>query len=327
MAFGNTYSTTSPGSGTLNREDLSDVVTILEPEQTPVYSMASKETATATNPEWGLDELKDPSTGAGGVSEGADVSAFSDQHENKARVFNYTQRFLDTWKVSKEQNLVSSAGGANATTAAGAKAKAARNVKRFVEYALCSDNDRQAENGAGAPYKLRGLGDWIDSSGPADVPASYRTPSASIDSNGASITEAQFNEVLRSMFTVTGAVESITLVAGSTLRQQVSNFTRLQPSSTNQRYQVNEDSSAKKITFAVNIYDSDFGYVSIVNGNPDCLPAADRGYLLPMSLVGIKSLQGMASYELEDQGGGQRGYVDCIETLVVRNPKGLGKIV
>jgi hypothetical protein len=134
MAFGNTYDTTSPGSGAGNREDLSDVVSIVEPESTPVYSLIGKATAKATNPEWTLDKLKDPSTGAGGVSEGVDATAFSDQHAGKAKAFNYTQKFQDTWQVSDFQSSVDSAGGADATTVAGAKSKAMRNVKRFVEY-------------------------------------------------------------------------------------------------------------------------------------------------------------------------------------------------
>ena len=327
MAFGNTFDTTSPGSGTLNREDLSDYVTILEPEETPIYSLANKESATATNPEWGVDQLKDPSTGASGVSEGADVTSFSDQHEDKAKLFNYVQKFQDTWQVSDIQNAVNSAGGANATTVAGAKAKAMRNVKRFVEYALNSDNDRQAETGAGSPYLLRGLGDWIDSAGPADVPSAYRTPSGSIDANGASITEAQFNAVLRTMYENTGYNGGITLFAATTLREQISNFSKINSTTaTENRYVVNEDASEKKISFTVNIFESDFGYVDVVNSNPECAQAQDRGYLLPMDLVGIKSLIGMSSYDLEDQGGGERGYVKCVETLCLKNPKGCGKI-
>ena len=327
MAFGNTYDTTSPGSGVGNREDLSDVVSILEPEQTPVYSLASKATAKATNPEWTLDKLKDPSTGAGGVSEGADVTAFSDQHSGKGKVFNYTQKFQDTWQVTDFQNAVSSAGGANATSVASAKAKAMRNVKRFVEYAVCSDNGRQAEDGSGnSPYLLSGLGDSIHATN-ADYPAGYRTPSASLDTNGASITELQFNGVLLSIFRQTGAAEKLTLFASTALRQQISNFTRLEAGATSQRYALNEDASRKNITFSVQTFQSDFGFVSIVNSNPDCEQANDRGYILNMAYIKILSLVGMSSYELQDQGGGQRGYVKCNETIANLSPLAHGKIV
>ena len=42
MAFSNTYNVTNPGSGVSNREDLTDVLTILAPEETPVLSLANK---------------------------------------------------------------------------------------------------------------------------------------------------------------------------------------------------------------------------------------------------------------------------------------------
>jgi hypothetical protein len=101
---------------------------------------------------------------------------------------------------------------------------------------------------------------------------------------------------------------------------------KLDGAATEQRYTVNEDASAKKITFSVNVFDSDFGFVSIVNSNPDCEQANDRAYILNMNYIGIKSLIGMSSYELEDQGGGRRGYCKCVETLEMGHPGAHGKI-
>jgi hypothetical protein len=49
MAFSNTYDVTNPGSAVSNREDLTDVLTILAPEETPVLSSAQKQRAVATN--------------------------------------------------------------------------------------------------------------------------------------------------------------------------------------------------------------------------------------------------------------------------------------
>lgn len=325
MAFGNTFDTTNPGSGTLNREDLSDDVTTLEPEETPIYSMASKQSATATLPEWGVDRLDDPSNGSSGVVEGIDVPAFTDQHADKAKLSNRTQKFWATWMVSDIQNAVNSAGGASATTSEGAKAKAMRNLKRYVEYSLNSDDTIVAGDGSTAA-KMSGLGDWIATAPTVSVPTNYRTPSGSIDANGAAITEAQFNAVLRTMYQNTGYNGGITCFAATTLREQISNFSKLDPGATSQRYNVNEDSSSKKISFQVNIFQSDFGYVTIVNSNPDCAQAQDRGYLLPMDLIAIKSLIGASSYDLEDKGGGERGFVKCVETLCVKNPLGCGKI-
>ena len=255
MAFSNTYDTTNPGSGVSNREDLSSKVSRVVPEKTPIFSLAPKGKCSATFPEWTVDNLKAPSTMANGISEGADVSSFSDQYENRAKLGNYIQVFRDDWMVSRLQQTAASAGPADV---ANAKAKAFINTKLGVEYAISSDNDRQADTGAGSPYLTRGLGDWIDSSGPSDVPAAFRTPSASIDANGASITEAQLQAVIGGLFSASGEVASTTLVAASGLRTAISGFTRTESSTDKVRtYSVNEDATSKKLTFAVNFFDTD----------------------------------------------------------------------
>ena len=79
MALSDTFSpgltpVTGQGSSISNREDLTDTLTILAPEETPVLSSASKQKANATFVEWTVDSLASPSTD--GITEGADVSSF-----------------------------------------------------------------------------------------------------------------------------------------------------------------------------------------------------------------------------------------------------------
>ena len=70
MALSNTFDTTSPGSAASNREDLSDVLTILAPEETPVLSSLPKVQATATIHEWTVDSLSAPAKVGGCRGEG-----------------------------------------------------------------------------------------------------------------------------------------------------------------------------------------------------------------------------------------------------------------
>lgn len=320
MAFSNTYSTTSPGSAVGNREDLSSVLTILAPEETPLLSLASKKKATATNHEWSADTLASPS--ADGISEGADVTSFDDKFANKARLGNNVQTFRRPYLVSNLQQAVTAA---TPTDIAAAQAKAMRELKRDIEFAIASDNDKSTEDGAGTPYKLRGLGDWIDSAGPSDVPADYRTPAASIHSSG-TLTESAFNGLISSIFTVNGEANSLTLVAGTALRSAISEFTRADTTGNDSTYSVTQSADSKKVTLAVNLYDSDFGIVKVVNGNPSCLPDANRGYLLNTQHYGVAELIPMSATRLENQGGGERGYTDCTLTLVCNHPGAHGKI-
>jgi len=175
MSFSNTFDTTNTGSGVSNREDLTDVLTILAPEETPILSSANKERASATNVEWTVDSLSAPQTA--GIAEGADVTAFTDQFAGRARLGNRVQKFRRDYMVSDMQEAVDSVGPAKI---AQAEAKAIRELKRDIEATLAGTQDSAVENGAGVANALRGLGDWIDSAGPADVPSAFRTPAASI---------------------------------------------------------------------------------------------------------------------------------------------------
>jgi hypothetical protein len=326
MPIATTYQPTAPstssstGSNVGNREDLSSMLTMLEPEQTPITSMASKAKASGVLHEWVIDGLDAPS--ADGINETSDVTSFANKFASRGRLGNYTQIFRKDFLVSDLQNAVSSVGPADV---AQAKAKALREIKRDIEFAVASANDRQAEDGVN-PYKLRGLGDWIDSAGPSDVPAAYRTPSASILT--ATLTEQTLNNALGSIFSETGEMGNLTLVANVALRKVIANFTRAEGATTATAYNINEDAASRKITLSVSLFDTDFGTVRIVNGNPACMPTATTniGYILDPKYLGIGTLLPLESVMLENQGAGERGYVKTACTLICKSPQAHGKI-
>lgn len=323
MAFANTYDTTNPGSAVSNREDLTDILTILAPEETPVLSSASKSKANATFVEWTVDSLSAPVTT--GVAEGADVTSFTDKFSGRARLGNYVQKFRRDFMVSDLQNAVDSVGPAKI---AQAEAKAVREIKRDVEATLCSANDRSAEDGAGTVYSLRGLGDWIDSAGPSDVPSAFRTPAGSIHSSGA-LTESGFNDLITSIYRVTGSTNNLTLVADTALRRVISDYARTSGDTDAVYRQVTQAADSKTIKLSVEMYESDHGMVSIVNMNPDCAPDTvnkDTGYLINPDYYGVAELIGLGSTRLPNLGGGERGYVDTTLTLLVNHPGAHGKI-
>jgi hypothetical protein len=320
MAFSNTFDTTNTGSAVSNREDLLDVISVLAPQETPILSSASKSKATATFVEWTADVLSSPVTT--GIAEGADVTAFSDKFSGRARLGNYVQKFRRDFMVSDLQNAVESVGPAKI---AQAESKAVLEIKRDVEATICSANDRSAEDGAGTVYGLRGFGDWIDSAGPADVPAAYRTPSTSIHASS-TFTETVLNSLITSIYRVNGISNSLTLVADTALRAAVTNFTRAGSANDVRRFNTNDNSIIK---LSVEMYQSDNGYISIVNMNPACAPDTtnkDTGYLLNPEYYGVAELISLGSTRLPNLGGGERGYVDTTLTLVVNHPGAHGKI-
>ena len=331
MAFSNTYDTTNPGSAVSNREDLTDVLSILAPEETPILSSLNKQKANATFVEWTVDSLADPETA--GIREGADVSTFTDKFAGRARLGNYVQKFRRDFQVSDLQEAVDSVGPAKI---AQAEAKSIRELKRDIEATLASANDRAVEDGSSTAYALRGLGDWLDSAGPSDVPAGFRTPAASIytaaEAGTTEFGEEALNDIITSIFEQTGSTNDLMLIADTGLRRVIADFARTSGSSDNSVRNVNYDGGSGQITLRVDMYESDHGMVSIVNGNPSCMPnfggntSNSSGYLINPEYAGIHELIALGSTRLPNQGGGERGYVDCALTLGVYHPQAHGLI-
>ena len=329
MSFSNTFDTTNTGSAVSNREDLTDVLTILAPEETPILSSANKQKASATTVEWTVDTLSAPKTA--GISEGADVTSFTDQFAGRAKLSNRVQKFRRDYMVSDMQEAVDSVGPAKI---AQAEAKAIRELKRDVEATIAGTQDSAIEDGAGTASALRGLGDWLDSAGPADVPVDFRTPGDSIANAGTNFTETQLNTVISSIFKVTGSTNNLMLIADVALRQDISDFARSGYNTTDGSNpgvrSVNYNGESGTIKLSVDLYESDHGVVSVVNANPDCMPTTTpvnyTGYLVNPEYYGIHELIPMGSTRLPNLGGGERGFVDCALTLGVYHPGAHGKI-
>ena len=318
------------------REDIADVLTILEPESCPFVSMANKATASGTFFEVQVDDLS--TANFDGVNEGEDVTAFDNKSANRARIGNYIQKFRRTYAVSDIAELVDTAGVANEFAAS--EAKAVREIKRDLEAAVCSAQDRQADSGA---YKTRGMFKWLGVGGqPSDVPTFAQN--VANDTTGTQ-TEATFNSVLQELYEANGMPGGqLTLIAGPQLKKEISDFAR-QAGGAGFSFSVTQPAESKKITLTVNLYEGDFGNVAIIptlwnlrtSGSVAILPSVflsrtsgsstidgDAGLLIDPEYVAIHTLKAESNSELENQGGGRRGFCDVIAGLACHMPKAHG---
>ena len=261
-----------------------------------------------------------------GVSEGEDVQSFTNQAANRTRLGNYVQKLRRSFMVSDLQQLVDTAGVSNEY--ANAESKAVRELKRDFEAAICSSQDRQAEAGAGTPYKTRGMFKWLGVGGqPSDVPADFQNVA---NDTTATQTETTFNTVLQELYEANGMPGGqLTLIAGPSLKAQISDFSRA-IASVQSTYQVTQTAESKKITLSVNLYDGDFGTVAIVPSvfllrtSGSATVDGDAGLLIDPEYVSVFSLKAESRSELEDQGGGQRGFADLIAGISCDSPKAHG---
>lgn len=338
MAFDNTYTGPPQGSASGNREQLLDLTTVLAPRQAPIYGMLPKQTASADLVEWTVDGLRD-AVADNAVVEGADVGAsggdsFVSQFGNLARLGNRLQHFRDTFNVSKKQELMDSVTPVRIQEA---EEKAASQVLRDIETSIASDN-LAVTGTSSVAGQFRGLGTWINNAPTADdvtaVPAPFKTPSASVLDDGAKeLTETRFNDMLTSIFEQTGEQGDHVLVAGTTARNAIiDGFTRVHHAATladgfnTGNSTVFNQGDGNEINYNVEIFQGPYGIVKIISANPKTLPDQKRAYLLDPSLLGYAEAMSMGSTMLEDQGGGPRGYIDAMGTLICKGPNGLGKI-
>lgn len=146
----NTFQTT--GSAT-NREELHDVVSRITPEDTPIYSMISKESFKTTHPEWATDELAAP---AANIQLEGDTYTF-DATVAPARLGNYTQIMRKTGIISRSQDKSDEAG--QVLTRKEQKLKKGIELRKDVEFSIVDNN----ASVGGATRESGSLPSWITS--------------------------------------------------------------------------------------------------------------------------------------------------------------------
>jgi len=263
-----------------------------------------------------------------GSPEGLDVNAFSNKANKRARFGNYIHILEDSFAVTDVEMNVAVAGTSDLYGEA--KAKCLREMKRDLEAIVCGDQEMVQGSGA-VGWVTRGLFNWIRSTAQTTnpVPADFLTPAGNIG-NFAAITEAQFNGILQSLFTVYGQKHTYQVPAGVEFIETVDNFSRVQSSATNIRYQVQEYADRRQITLSVRVFDSSFGIANLIPDQFLKISAAGVGtdtaaLFLNMELLELQFMEALHSVDLPDYGGGPRGYCKAIASLCVKNPRGLGK--
>jgi hypothetical protein len=325
-----------PSTG--NREDLLDIISVVDAKNTPISSSVAKVGADLNNPglySYQADSYNSPTTD--GVVDSADVSDFDDPTKNRVLLSARAQKFRRTIKVSDfQQNVQDVAGVGKKKEMARGTARAITELKRDIEATISSDNDSVEGSGSTA-YKTRGLGEWIKTTAQTDlpVPASQRTPSGSINATATgSLTETIFQNVLQSIYEQTGTTDRLVMVAGPSLKKAVTNFTRFTVNATSDVFnlrQSTQNADSGKLVSNVSFYEGDFSTVEIV---PSLLLAANastdaekfaRGYIMSADHLMLRYGRRPRFQELEDMGGGPRGLIDAIVSLAVMTPKAMAK--
>lgn len=227
MAFGlQTYQDTG------RREDLIDIIGDVSPDDNPLSTMLATTKATQTIHEWLEDYLARPSSVSTAI-EGT-AASYSDLTQ-PVRRNNVTQIISTTFRVSGTERVVSVAGMGDPMEYQAAKAL--RNWKNNLEYALINGSRASGDSGVGR--QMAGI---------KSIVTSHYTARLS----GTSLSETEFNAMALDVATDVGTSDVFDIVLTTLqLRQKLSTFT-----AGSTRYVSADD---KRLVRPVMVYESDFG--------------------------------------------------------------------
>lgn len=295
------------------REELSDVIANISPEETPFQSNVGSESVSNAFFEWQTDSLAATSTTA--VLSGDDVASF-DTTAATSRLGNYTQIRRRTVIVEDRLEFVDKAG--RDSEIAYQLAKRGKELKRDVEAVLLSSNARVAGNSTTAP-ETAGLPAWLTSNtnfnatGGAD-PTGDGTDTRT-DGTQRAFTEAMVKDVMQKAWTAGGS-PSI-LMTGPYNKTVASGFAGIAET------RVAGSDSPTTIIGAADIYVSDFGNLSMV---PNRFQRERDAFILDPEYATVCYLRPIQQIELAKTGDATKRMVICEMGLKVDNEAAHGGI-
>lgn len=304
----NAWATSTDGAALLAtiREDLSDIITNIDPVDTPFMSMIGSEAIASTKHEWLTDTLA--SVSITGRIEGEDFSAAA--LTDAVRLENYTHILRKDFQVTGTTEAVNHAGMGSqfAYQAEKAMRELARNTEAALIQSTATDADgvtagTQALGDADSARTMKGLSTFVPTSSPDHS-----------DAVTTSITEAQFTALLQKLWDA-GAMPN-TVLASSAAKIDISGY------SGNTNILRHNTPDVHKVTQNVLQYESDFGTVDVVL---ERYPVSGESYVFDRNLISKGFLRPTRMTRLAPNGDSERGMVLHELTLIVKHPSATGK--
>lgn len=281
-----------------NREDLIDVIENISPMDTWFTSNTGSGRSTARYHEWQRDALA--ASAANAVIEGDDATTVA--IPPTTREGNYTQILRKVFQITDTQEVVDTAGrGSEVGYQTAMKIK---ELAKDIEYALII-NASAVSGATGTARQLKGVLGWIAT----NVTTGTGTGTQAL-------TESMLNDNLQLIWAQGGKPQNV--LCGAFQKRVISAFT------TNTR-DVSADS--KKLTSAVDIYQSDFGTLAIRLHHEINTTCPEKMIILgDMGLWKKAWLRPVKKDELARTGASRKFMIEAELTLESRAEAGSGKI-
>ena len=297
------------------REDLSNVIHDISPEETPFYSSLKKTKASNTYHEWQTDALR--ASAANAHIEGDATTA--EARVATVRLGNYTQIFKNAVVIPDTDEGLDKAG--RSAEMAYQVLKIAKEQKLDIEKALF-DNNKYEAGSASAARELAGCGAYVSSnvaniggSGGANPTGSVPGNTARTDGTQTVFTQADFDTVMESIWSNGGKPDTVYL--SSFQMNKALAFTGYN----NQRSHI--EANSKTVVNAVDIYVTPWGSVEFTPTREN------RGrdvWIMQSDMWATGVLRPTKNTELAKTGDSTKRQVLTELTLISKNEKASGLV-
>ena len=296
------------------REDLSDVITRIDPDETPIFSALRKETGNGVFVEWQVQELA-AAVATNYQNEGADASYATPTATT--RLGNYMQISQKDAQVSGTLDAVDKAG--RDAEVAYQKVLKGLELRRDIEKYLNSDTARSASD----PRKAGTLTSWItnvdDASG-TSAATGDGTDVPNMSGTNRALTLAQIDNAMQAAYTDGGQPNM--LVVSPAKKATFSDLNSGSVATNQINYTAPREAA---IVGSVSLYLSDYGQLDVVI---DRFASDDRVYLLDSDYASICTLanRNFAVDDLAKTGDSEKFQIITEFTLKVSAPKAHGAV-
>ena len=292
------------------REDLSNVIYNVSPEETPLLSSIAKVKASSTLHEWQTDTLRDSAVNA--HIEGDDTVA--EARTATTRLQNSTQIFKNAVVTSGTDDVVDNAGRGKEMSYQ--IVKVGQEQKLDMEAALMANQARVAGNSTTA-RKMAGLGAFVKTNvtnvGTGGANPAGDGSNARTDGTATVFSQADFDSAMQGIWAEGGKPDCVILSAFQ--MDKALGFV----GNNNQR----STGASGKVENLLNVYVTPWGSVEFI-------PARENRsrdvWIVEKDKLALAQLRPMKSQALAKTGDNEKRQVVGECTLVVRNEKALGLV-
>jgi len=311
------------------REELSDIITMTDPTETPFYSGISKKAARSRTPEWQVDSLNDPNPDNKNIEGDA---ATNDPGTQPVRIKNVVQLFDKVVEVSSTAQAVDTAGRENELSYQ--LVKRGKELKRDIETRMLG-NFSSVLGAAGTAGEMAGVEAYLKtnvSRGAGGASGGYNTGTGLItlatDGTLREADEDQLKDVIALAWQNGG--DPSTIMVNGKMKQKYSGFPGIAT-----QYRDNPGNKAATIIAAADVYKSDFGLHTIVPNRwvgrgtgrtPGDEDNNRSALVLDMSSWSARFLQPMKTEDLAKLGHSDRKMISCELTLECSDEKKNGVV-